>query len=112
MYLYFATVLRVRDGDTIEVDIDLGLYAHLRAALRLKDVDAPELVGSGREAGLLAKAHLESMIPIGDVVRVQTYRRPNAERYVQTFDRFVADVWILDDTHVNEEMRMWLTTQL
>lgn len=107
-YEYSAVITKLRDGDTIEVDIDLGLYAHLRAALRLKDVDTPEVVGASRAKGLEAKAQLEALIPVGSVVRIQTFRRPNAERYIQTFDRFVADVWTADGRNVSEVMREWL----
>ena len=101
-------MLKVRDGDTIEVDIDLGLYAHLRAALRLKDLNTPDLVGENRARGLEAQAHLLALIPVGSAVRIQTFRRPNAERYVQTFDRFVAEVWTTDGRNVSETMREWL----
>ena len=107
-YIYDAVILKHRDGDTIEVDIDLGLYAHLRAALRLKDLNTPEIVGAEKARGLEAQAQLAALIPVGTTVRIQTFRRPNAERYVQTFDRFVAEVWTPDGRNVSEFMREWL----
>jgi len=108
MYEYLAEVRRIRDGDTIEVDIDLGLYAHLRAALRIKDLDTPEVIGAERERGIEAAAYLATLIPVGSQVRIQTFRRPNAERYVQTFDRFVATITMADGRDVAAEMRAWL----
>jgi len=45
---------------------------------------------------------------VGSQVRIQTFRRPNAERYVQTFDRFVATVTMADGRDVAVEMRAWL----
>ena len=108
MYEYQATVLRIRDGDTIEVDIDLGLYAHLRAALRLRALDTPELVGAERARGLAAREYLATLIPVGTVVRIETFRRSGAERYIQTFDRFVAEVWTVDGRNVSAAMREWL----
>ena len=110
MYEYLAEVRRIRDGDSIEVDIDLGLYAHLRAALRLRGVDTPEVVGATKARGLEAAAYLATLIPVGSVVRIQTFRRPNAERYVQTFDRFVAEVWTADGRNTSELMREWLVS--
>lgn len=107
MYEYSGTVTRIRDGDTIEVDLDLGLYIHTRIALRLLDVDAPEVVGATRSEGFLATEYIASLIPVGSTVRVQTFKRPNGERYVQTFDRFVARVWT-GEIDVNEAMRVWL----
>jgi endonuclease YncB( thermonuclease family) len=109
-YVFDACVLKIRDGDTIEVDIDLGLYAHLRAALSLKDLDTPEIVGVSSARGLEARAELAALIPVGTMVRIQTFRRPNAERYIQTFDRFVAEVWTADGRNVSEYMREWLAT--
>lgn len=93
---------------TIEVDIDLGLYAHLRAALRLRDVDTPEMVGPERARGQAAKEYLATLIPVGSVVRVQTFKRPNSERFTQTFDRFVAEVWMSDGRSVSSAMRGWM----
>lgn len=42
LYNYRAKVLRVIDGDTIEVDVDLGFYTWRKVVLRLADIDAPE----------------------------------------------------------------------
>lgn len=41
-FIYAATVERVVDGDTLDVDLDLGMRVHLRARLRLEGVDTPE----------------------------------------------------------------------
>lgn len=41
MYEYRATLLRVIDGDTIEVDLDLGFHVHYRAHVRMAGYDAP-----------------------------------------------------------------------
>ena len=48
-YLYKATVTEVYDGDTITVDIDLGLNVWLKdQTLRLLGIDTPELRGEER----------------------------------------------------------------
>ena len=55
-----ATLIRVVDGDTIRVDIDLGADVILKnQAVRLLGIDAPELHGPERPRGLAAKAALE-----------------------------------------------------
>jgi endonuclease YncB( thermonuclease family) len=41
-YYYRASLLRVVDGDTIDVDLDLGFNLRARHRLRLLDVDTPE----------------------------------------------------------------------
>jgi micrococcal nuclease len=40
-----ATVLRVVDGDTVEVLLDLGWRVHLREVIRLYGIDTPETRG-------------------------------------------------------------------
>lgn len=42
MYTYKATVLRVVDGDTVDVSIDLGFSTKTDRRLRLAGIDTPE----------------------------------------------------------------------
>ena len=42
MYEYNALVDRVVDGDTVDLDIDLGFYTHTKVRCRLKGVNTPE----------------------------------------------------------------------
>ncbi len=42
-YLYSATVVRVIDGDTLELSIDLGFEVNRSGTFRLADIDCPEL---------------------------------------------------------------------
>lgn len=45
-YLYRAVVVRVVDGDTINVDIDLGFYVWIKKQrIRLFGIDTPEVRG-------------------------------------------------------------------
>jgi micrococcal nuclease len=48
-----ATVLRVVDGDTLEVLLDLGWHISYKSKLRLAGVNAPEM---STNEGVLAKA--------------------------------------------------------
>lgn len=43
MYDYTADVLRVIDGDTLELNIDLGFKVYLTRSCRLAGLNAPEL---------------------------------------------------------------------
>lgn len=50
-YLYRAEVVSVVDGDTIDVDIDLGFYIWIKKQrIRLLDIDAPEMRGESKVA--------------------------------------------------------------
>ena len=75
MYEYRCKIRRVVDGDTVDVDIDLGfgiVYANQR--VRLYGIDAPEsrtrdLVE--KKFGLLAKEYLERELGETCVIRTQ-----------------------------------------
>jgi len=93
MYEYLAKPVRVIDGDTIVVDIDLGLkqWSH-SVHLRVKDLWCPETRTKDEEEkvrGLAAKEYLEEMLEGQERVKVKTYKA--------SFDRYVADIWILGE---------------
>ncbi|MCY4548168.1 MAG: hypothetical protein OXC28_07360 [Defluviicoccus sp.] len=72
-----ATVVRVIDGDTVEVDARPWPGQTMRVAVRLSDYDAPELRGkcaAEREAGAAAAAALERLLPAGAEVRLAGVR--------------------------------------
>lgn len=46
MYTYTCKILRVVDGDTLEVLIDLGFNAFLKETIRLLGVNTPEVFGA------------------------------------------------------------------
>ena len=76
MYEYQATVLRVIDGDTIEVDIDLGFSTIIKKrSVRLKGIDTPETRTRDlveKKAGLRAKERVEDLCPPGSVITLRT----------------------------------------
>lgn len=49
-------VLSVHDGDTCTLLLDLGFDIHRIVTVRLQGLDAPEVRGQSREAGLRVKA--------------------------------------------------------
>lgn len=44
-----ATVHRIIDGDTIEMDVYLGFDVSRRVTVRLKNIDTPEVFGANRD---------------------------------------------------------------
>jgi len=91
-YQYNATVLRVVDGDTAEVDIDLGFKVHVHATVRLDGIDAPEKFGATKEAGMVAKNALTKLLPPGCAVVLKT-RKP-ADKSDEKYGRLLARVWV------------------
>jgi micrococcal nuclease len=71
-YSYRAVVTRVVDGDTIDVDLDLGCHVWIHRRLRFLEVNAWETRGEERDRGLAAKAFVEKAIADADRVIVQT----------------------------------------
>lgn len=58
LYLYRAKPIRVIDGDTVALLIDLGLHVHVESPCRLIGINAPELKVPTLEAGNAAKIWL------------------------------------------------------
>lgn len=61
MYEYEATVLKVHDGDTITVSMDLGMRVSYGTKIRVLGINAPEL-SSSNPAGAAAKATLLGLL--------------------------------------------------
>ena len=65
MYEYKATLVRVVDGDTAYVDVDLGFDIKITIDFRLLGINAPEMKGATKVAGLAAKDHLTQLLGQG-----------------------------------------------
>lgn len=59
MFEYKAIITNVVDGDTFDMDIDLGFNIHIHERTRLLDVDTPEKFGKEKELGLIMKRYAE-----------------------------------------------------
>lgn len=86
MYEYFGRVLRVIDGDTMELDLDLGFRVHVSETVRLARINAPDVVSWGVD-GLNdpAAVYILANLPIGAGCVAQISR---AEKY----GRWLADI--------------------
>jgi len=67
MYEYKAKVLRAIDGDTLEVEIDLGFSVTIKERVRLLDVNTPEMHGVLKESeeyqrGLAALIYVQAWL--------------------------------------------------
>lgn len=81
-----VAVVRVIDGDTAVLEIDLGNKIKWRDTFRLNGIDAPELAETG---GIEAKAHLSDLLDVG-VGRVETFKPDK-------FGRWLVDIYITVD---------------
>lgn len=102
---YDCTLVRVVDGDTLWVRVDLGLRVEVGVELRLIGIDTPELVGETRAAGLAAKEALEGLL-YGRELRVTTVLDAKLRQKADGWKRWLAHLWA-DGFHVNQ----WLVEQ-
>ena len=103
LYNYLATVIRVIDGDTIELQIDLGFKMHYKTTCRLYGIDTPELrIAAQKDAAKLAKAAVESLLPSGTSIRVES-------RELDKYGRALVEVYL--DGRLETSLNMWLVEQ-
>ena len=95
-----AIVDRVIDGDTLDVLVTIPVR------VRLLNCWAPEIRGEERPEGLVAKALLEQMAPVGSRVHVQIPSGDvEALPGVFSFGRVLGEVWrVGDDESLSELM--------
>jgi len=100
MYEYNVTVIRIIDGDTVYLNVDMGFHASLVIDCRLEGINAPELHGTTKEAGLASKAELERTLSLGPL-RVKTTKSDSFGRWLGRLFVNLQDGTILD---VNDHM--------
>ncbi len=95
LYTYRAKVTDVFDGDTFHALIDLGFDVTLYQRLRLRRLDAPELVSAeGKEA----KAALEKILSRAKGSIILKISKTDDQ-----YGRYLVDVWI-DGKNIDQEL--------
>jgi len=98
MYEYRANIIKVIDGDTVDVDIDLGFGIMLRdERVRIMGIDTPE--SRTRDLvedifGEAAKARVKELL--GEKVVLKTEINKNGEDMKGKFGRILGDFQIYD----------------
>lgn len=78
MYEYLATVARVIDGDTVDIDIDLGFRISTRQRVRLQGINAPEV---STQAGKDARQYLSNILLPGVSVTIDSNKPGAGDKY-------------------------------
>ena len=102
MYEYGCKVTRVVDGDTIDVDLDLGFDIIYKCRVRLYAIDTPESRTRNKDEkvrGKLAAKFLQDAISNGKNVILQTQLKDSKGK----FGRVLASV-IIDGININQQM--------
>ena len=89
MYEYNAKLVRVIDGDTVDLDVDLGFHLTIRERFRLEGIDTPEIRGGTDEtkaAARAAKTALETMLRVDPkaLIVVQVSKQGSFRRWLGT----------------------------
>jgi micrococcal nuclease len=77
VYEYSCSVVKVIDGDTVRLNVDLGCDVNLRLTVRLAGIDAPEI---STNAGKVAKAFAEDWLEKRPTLVVHTVK-DHKEKY-------------------------------
>lgn len=82
LYIYSASVVKVVDGDTVDLEVDLGFGVYKIDRFRLLGINAPELHSTKpgeRERGEAARQFLASLCE-GKDVEIETFK-DKADKY-------------------------------
>ena len=91
-YRYRATVVKAHDGDTYELNVDLGFRVYARLMVRLHGYSCPEL---NQPDGVAARDAAIGLCAAAKQIVIQSYKDQ------QSFARWVADVYV-DGEHLGE----------
>ena len=94
MYNYNARLLRVIDGDTVDVELDLGFDIKTKKRLRLAEINTPECRTKDlkeKEKGLAAKKRVKDILEENESFEIEStklgkYGRVLAKIYIVTMD--------------------------
>jgi micrococcal nuclease len=102
IYIYKASLIRVVDGDTVDLIIDLGFDTFRHERFRLYGIDAPEM---NTLAGKAAKTWLREALQPLEAIYVQTIQLSTKAKR-DKYGRFLAVLYDdLSDIDANRPMK-------
>lgn len=105
MFQYRCRINKVLDGDTVDIDLDLGFSIILSGQrVRMAGIDTPESRTSNEEEkprGLLSKKKLAEKLPVGSWQTIRTLKSDNVD------DKFgrILGVFVMED---GKSLNDWL----
>jgi micrococcal nuclease len=105
MYEYKCKVLKVVDGDTVDIDIDLGfgMWMH-KERVRMMGIDTPESRTRDKvekQFGLASKNRLQELLPVGSSQVLKTEIDRSGEDAKGKFGRILGD-FLIDEKRATE----------
>ncbi len=100
LYNYKAKVLRIVDGDTVNLEIDMGMKIYFKSNCRLSGINAPELSSTDvviRESAIKSKEYLAMLLPINSIVDLKSI---SLDKYGRSIGKITTNEGVV----VNDEM--------
>jgi micrococcal nuclease len=95
LFHYAASVTDVCNGNTCQLDIDLGFSAWIRnEKVQLNRIHAPELRGAEKKKGLASRNFLKKLLKNKEVT-IETIKNLHGKG-----DRFAVEMWIIGKSGV------------
>jgi len=91
MYTYLVKILKVIDGDTIDVLIDLGFSIWVKQRIRFANINAPEIKGKEKRKGLKAKKFVENQLKESKLIKLKIFKMKKGK-----YGRYIANVYFYD----------------
>jgi len=105
MYQYKAKVVRIVDGDTIDVEIDLGFKITTHQRIRFTGINTPETYNVKKDSeeyakGLEAKNFVEQRLKANNnEILIET------EKYTGKYGRYLGTIFLADNPKsLNDEL--------
>lgn len=107
---YLAKIVRWLDGDTVELELDLGMSVSVRSKFRLARIDAPEtrrysgVTEEEKARGLELKERLQCDMPNGTQVVVILSKKGK-------YGRYLIEMWHTDNDGNQYNLNDWLLNE-
>ena len=99
-YVYDAECVKVVDGDTLHLDVDLGLDCRRSITIRVHGINTPEMRGPEREEGIVSRDCLKDFIDNADgQLIIQTVRDRTGK-----YGRYIAHIYNDKGLNLGDEL--------
>jgi micrococcal nuclease len=98
-YFYLVELIKVVDGDTLTLNVDLGFRTSVVQKFRLYGINAPEVVGESRPSGLASSVHLGKLVTDVGQLTIQSYKNP-----LDKYGRWLVTVYDGQGNDINRQM--------
>ena len=98
MYQYKAMLLNVVDGDTVDMDVDMGFNVRIKQRLRLLGINTAEINAkdaADRQLAIDAKQFVLGHISVGTTYIINTYK---GDKY----GRLLAEIYLSPGVTLND----------